>query len=252
MNMNFYDNLENHYDRMTRFQSRFPREKDVLINWVERYNFKSVLDVGCGTGIHSIVFALLGLDVTGTDMSDIMLHQARKHCEENNVKVSFVKSTMEELDGNLQGNYEAIFCLGNTFPHLLDEMSMNIALENFFNLLIPEGILVIQLLNYAKIYAAQNRIVGIHQDGNTEYIRFYDFHPELRFNILIINREGGAMSHRLESTGLYPYRKEELNSALGKIGFEHFEYYGNMEFLPFDENKSSDLIIVAKKGGSRT
>jgi SAM-dependent methyltransferase len=49
-----------------------------LIDWIlERAPGKRVVDLGCGTGIASRLFAARGCDVTGVDPSEDMLRQAR-------------------------------------------------------------------------------------------------------------------------------------------------------------------------------
>ncbi len=245
--MEFYENLENHYDRMTRFKERIKTEKSVLAKWVERYKFQSAIDVACGTGLHSILLAQMGIKTTGVDISETMLKQAGLHGKEFEGEVTWILSPMEELKKNLQGKYDALFCIGNSIPHILDAPSLEKTFNGFYDLLNPGGILVIQLLNYKKIYDTKNRIIGIHREKDTEYIRFYDFHPVLTFNILIVTWEGNKSNYKLQSTELYPYSKEELDMFLRKEGFKQFEYYGDMAFSPFDENNSSNLVLVAGK-----
>ncbi len=243
--MKFYENLENHYDRMTRFKERIKTEKSVLAKWVERYKFQSALDVACGTGLHSILLAQMGIKTTGVDISENMLKQAAIHGKELGGEVTWLLSSMEELKSKVQERYDSIFCIGNSIAHILDAPSLEKTFNGFYEILNPGGILVIQLLNYKKIY--DNRIVGIHREKDTEYIRFYDFHPVLTFNILIVTWEGNKSNYKIQSTELYPYRKEELDMFLRKVGFEQFEYYGDMAFSPFDENNSSNLVLVARK-----
>src|ERR1700758_1202712 len=43
---------------------------------------KTLLDLGCGTGIRSLEFARLGYTVCGIDQSSSMLATARQHLEE--------------------------------------------------------------------------------------------------------------------------------------------------------------------------
>lgn len=245
--MDFYENLEHHYDRMTRFKVRINKEKSILGQWVEKYKFQSLVDVACGTGLHAILLSKMGIKTTGVDISETMLRQADLHGRDMNAEVTWIKSSMEELKSNLNEKYDSLFCTGNSIPHILDKSSLKKTFKGFYDLLNPGGLLVIQLLNYKKIYDTKNRIVGIHREKDTEYIRFYDLYPALTFNILIINWNGDRAVHSIQSTELYPYRKEELESSLHREGFKEFEYYGDMVFSPFDENNSSNLVLTARK-----
>lgn len=50
---------------------------------------KSILDVGCGSGIYSVYFARQGARVTGLDFSPNMLSHARKNAAEEGCAVDF-------------------------------------------------------------------------------------------------------------------------------------------------------------------
>ena len=246
--MGFYEEIVSEYDSMTRFQERMQRETDMLKNWIERYQFHSAVDVACGTGIHAILLAQLGIQTVGADISEAMLAKAKLHAGELDIQLPWIQTPMEHARQHIEGQYDAVFCLGNSLPHLLTQPELDAAINSFFQLLSPHGILVIQLLNYSRILAEKNRIVGIHRQETTEYIRFYDFPPELiRFNLLTVHWRNGKATHTLNSTSLYPYRKHELEQALHQHGFSHFEYYGDMNFRPFEEQSSQNLVIVGKK-----
>ncbi len=246
--MGFYEEIAERYDEMTRFDERVQRETAIIKGWVEGYRFRSAVDVACGTGIHAIVLAQLGIPTVGADISEAMLEKARFHAEDRGVQVSWIQTAMQQARQNIEGEHEAVFCLGNTIPHLLTPEDLDVAISNFSQLLTPGGIVVIQLLNYHRIMREQNRIVGIHRQGSTEFIRFYDFyHSNIQFNILTIDWQNGKAAHRLSSTTLYPYQRHELERALSKHRFSEFECYGNMGFQSFDEHKSPNLVIVGRK-----
>ncbi len=246
--MGFYEKIAGEYDAMTRFHERMPRETEMLKGWFERYRFSSVADVACGTGIHAIILGKLGLRVVGADPSDAMLTQARVHAGESKAQVSWVRTSMEHARQHIEGEYDAVICVGNSFPHLLTSESFQSAVKNFHQLLSSGGIVVIQLLNYHRILTEQNRIVGIHRQETTEFIRFYDFLPDsIRFNILTIQWQDGKASHTLNSISLYPYQRHEIEQMLSQHGFGEYEYYGDMYFHPFEEDVSPNLVIVGKK-----
>ena len=248
--MGFYEEIAVYYDTMTRFQERLPGETAILKTWVERYQFRSVVDIACGTGLHAIILTQLGIRSVGADLSAVMLEMARAHAREMGVEPTWIQASMEQARYKIPGKYDAVFCLGNSLPHLLNQTTLLSAVKSFFSLLSPGGIATIQLLNYHRILAEQQRIIGIHRHGSTEFVRFYDFYPDrLRFNVLSIDWQNGTAVHTLNSTPLYPYQKDELESALATQGFGEFEYYGTMTFQPFEELSSPNLVLVARKNG---
>jgi glycine/sarcosine N-methyltransferase len=246
--MEFYNSIADHYDAMTRFHERMFKETARLNRWIDRYGFQSVLDAACGTGLHVIALASLGLRAVGADLSAAMLRQAERHAIELDVPVLWVQASMQQLRQQVEGEFDAVLCVGNSLPHLLEQTELEAALHNFYALLAPGGTLILQLLNYHRILAEQQRIVSIQRCGDDEFVRFYDFHRDrLMFNLLIMHWNDGVCEHSLHSTPLYPYQKDELVYELSQQAFTSFEYYGNMDFEPYAEQSSNDLVIVARK-----
>jgi len=244
----FYKALSPDYDRMTRFGDRLRAEQDMLSQWLKRYPFKSVVDVACGTGLHSIALKKLGVEVVGVDNSPEMLKQAEQNARLQNVAIKWLAAPMQNLKKYLKQSFDGLLCLGNSLPHLLSEEDLRRTLESFFALLNDGGRVVIQILNYSRILRDQERIVHISQEGDKQFIRFYDFiDPLIRFNLLTIHWQQQKASHQLISTELYPYRREELEKTLQQAGFTNLEYFGNMQFAPYDDRQSTNLVMVAEK-----
>ena len=241
----FYDSLADNYDNMTRFAQRFESEKATMEKWRQRFGFKKVLDVACGTGLHAIALAQLGLQVTAADLSEKMLQKARQHADEHGVKVRWIQGAMEELDRVVAESFDAIFCLGNSIPHLLTPEALERTVAVFTDRLNKGGILVVQLLNYHNILKSRERIINIRCDQDQNIVRFYDFdHPFLRFNILTFRCRDHKVEHQLHSTKLYPYGKEDFG-LLSKLGYHEINFYGNMNFDPWTEN-ARNLVVVGR------
>lgn len=58
---------------------------------------KTILDLGCGTGGHAIVFAKHGYKVTGIDRSEEMLKTARRKARKAGLKINFHRSSIQDL-----------------------------------------------------------------------------------------------------------------------------------------------------------
>ncbi|MEZ0324489.1 MAG: methyltransferase domain-containing protein [Fimbriimonas sp.] len=67
----------------------------------------SILDVGCGTGRHSIELARRGFQVTGLDLSSGMLDQARKNA--GSLPIEWVQADATDFD--LGSRFDAAICL---------------------------------------------------------------------------------------------------------------------------------------------
>ena len=242
----FYRGLAASYDGMTRFAERLPGERALLAEWRARHGFNRPLDAACGTGLHAIALAQLGLEVTGADLSPEMLAGARAHAAAEGVKIAWVEAAMEQLTGHVQGPFDALFCLGNSLPHLLDEEALATALAGFHQLLVPGGLLLLQLVNYEAVLAGQRRILALNRDGEREFIRFYDFgEPLLGFNILEIDWSQQPPRHRLQTTPLRPWRRAEVERAVETAGFGGIDIFGDLRRGEYATAKSPNLVVTA-------
>ena len=84
-------------------------EVDFLIRELEMPPGASVLDIGCGTGRHSVELARRGFKVTGIDISSGMLEQARKRAEAAQVNVTFHQADATCFTSDTQ--YDFVICL---------------------------------------------------------------------------------------------------------------------------------------------
>ncbi len=244
----FYQELAPYYDQMTRFGERYYGEQKLLKDWAEHYQFNSALDVACGTGLHTIILSALGIRVVGTDISQEMLNQAGLNASAAGENVSWLCSSMQDISRKTSQKFDAIFCLGNSLPHLLTAKDLQTTIQGFLQILNDPGILVIQMLNYDQILKDKKRIIGINREKNREFIRFYDFLENmLRFNILTVDWNENQPSPRLTSTLLYPYTQSEIDKILKQHGFSRIEYFGNLSFSKYDGNKSPNLVVVGRK-----
>jgi len=78
-----------------------------------------ILDVGCGTGRHVVELAKRGYRVTGIDISERMLREAQKRCEEESVSVKLIQA--DATDFEVEELYDACICLCEGAFGLLSE-----------------------------------------------------------------------------------------------------------------------------------
>jgi len=241
----FFDELASEYDQMIAFEKAVENKKMFLKNFIKP-EMKYAADLGCGSGVDSISLVSLGLKVTAFDPSVEMLEIAKKNIEKEKAKVTFHNRSIDSISEEFDNQFDLVISLGNTFANIGKEQLVK-SLQRCKKILKPQGILLIQILNYEKILSEKQRIVNITEGVDKYFIRFYDFvGTEIIFNILIFNKQKPS-EHKLISTKLFPYMLDDFHNAMNRVGFSEVEFFSDLEFTVFNKELSKDLIIRAIK-----
>ena len=244
----FYDSLANEYDEFTGFAERFDKERSIFQRLVQKYDVKIVLDAGSGTGFHSLLLAQLGLHVTATDISEQMLRQAKRNAEHMSVQIDTIQTSFQVMNESVHNKFDAVFCLGNTLPHVLTEEELIQSFKSFRETLNSGGRVFLQLLNYDRILNFRERILNVKEVNDKIFVRFYDYEGEsIVFNILTIQKSGGKMEHSLHSVRLFPWRSADIVRSLKDAEFINIEFFASMAMNIYDEKTSRDLVVIAQK-----
>ncbi|MGM0599227.1 MAG: class I SAM-dependent methyltransferase [Candidatus Rifleibacteriota bacterium] len=92
----FFQTVASNYDEEI-FTRDTQNEVDFLVKELDLKPGATILDIGCGTGRHSIELAKRGYKVTGVDFSSAMLAQAKSKAEKAQVKINFIESAAQDF-----------------------------------------------------------------------------------------------------------------------------------------------------------
>ena len=253
----FYDSLGTDYDRMVSWPARIAREEAFFQHLFAENDVRRVLDAACGTGMHAIEFARRGLRSAGADLSPAMIGRARENARATGVDVDLQAAAFGELAGRFNGPFDALTCLGNSLPHLIDDRSLAAALLDFASLLRPGGVLVIQNRNYDRLLRDRQRFMPLaareDTEGETLFLRMTDFPPaadtseSIEFTIVTLKKRGGTWNQTTRATPLRAIRRATIERALKGAGFSSLRIYGSFSLTPFDAPDAGDLVAIAKK-----
>lgn len=251
-----YEALAEDYDRFVNWSNRLEFELPFLEAQLRQFGAQRLLDVATGTGQHVIALAQRGYPAWGADASPAMIQRAAENAAAAGVQGDFRVAGFGALASAFteQLPFDALFCLGNSLPHVQDLADLQRALADFQACLRPGGLLLLQNRNFDAVLAQRQRWMEpqSYQEGGKTWIfmRFYDFEPDgmIKFNIVTMIREAnGSLQQRTTSTRLFPLRQAELTIALEKAGFESIEAYGGLDGSAFDITRSANLVITARR-----
>lgn len=244
-NNDFFNLIASDYDEMVSFAQSVEKKKEAFKSMNKPW-MKTAADLGCGTGADSIALASLGLEVTAFDPSFEMLEVAKGNVEKAKVKVTLHNKSVDSIAEDFNEQFDLVVSLGNTFANIEREQLLK-SLQRTKEILKPQGIILIQILNYEKILSKKQRIVNITKGADKFFIRFYDFvDDEITFNILIFNKEK-PFERKLISTKLFPHTQEDFDAVLKSIEFSKVEYCSDFNRTIFNNEESKDLIVIATK-----
>ena len=244
----FYDWLAPDYDDMTGFEKRFVQEGPFFRLLVDRYGIRNALDAGSGSGFHSLLLASLGVQVTAVDISAKMTTLLKEHAKAMELPVKTEEASFVSLPTVIHGQFDALFCMGNSLAHTLTTQGLSEALKSFVQVIRPGGILFIQNLNYDRILLHHNSVQSVKESKGVTFIRYYEYTGEtIRFNILKLKRETTGIVHELKTVELRPILRDNLLGLLTEIGFDDVKTYGGITLEEFQPDTSKDLVVLAKK-----
>ncbi len=269
-NKDYNDWLSKTYYAAVDTEDRLHHELPDLLKIFNKNNVKSVLDIGCGTGDHSIALADKGFTVIGIDRSREMIKEANirkaKLSQEAQKRVQFILGETIDVLLKMENTFDAMLFMGNTLSH--NQGKIKDLVKTCADYLSKSGIVIFQITNFDKVIKVKKRLLDFNfatiKDGvEREYafLEFYDFpnkkeHTILKtFAILRSDRDrwkwAGARNSVMEYTN-----KEIIKGILEKNGFSKTSFYGGFfdgkkwDYLfrkSFKSLESDWLNIVAKR-----
>jgi len=262
----FHDWLSRRYDIIIDQKARLSIEIPDLAEMFRKLNVKNVLDVGSGTGVHSIALAQEGFEALGIDRSSRMIYEAQEKIKSlpNKVqqRVKFISKDYKSLDTLLGKKFDAAIFMGSALAHIEDPQQ---ALQEVSKVLNDKAVIICQVTNYNKVIKVNKRFFAFDirkspyaEEREQAFLRFYDEKEEgfLTQNLSVFVRGSKKWAFRgMRSMKVYPLTKEKITVFLKKVKFLNIKYYGGdkgffYDYLfrkPFNPAKSDVLVVVAKR-----
>ena len=148
----FYDNLASQYDKLfLDWQATTQEQAHILDRIFTANSFDknaNILDCACGIGTQTIGLAAIGYNVTGSDISDGEIAEAKERAKKNNVSVSFEHANFCALSDTFSERFDIVIAMDNALPHMLTSNDLESAIKSIVNQIKDGGMFVASIRDY--------------------------------------------------------------------------------------------------------
>lgn len=245
-----FENYSQKYDNEN-FTRGTIGECDFIEQELKHDQASKIIDIGCGTGRHSIELTKRGYTITGIDLSDSMLAKAREKAAKECLTIEFLKHNAGNLPFEKEFDLAIMLCEGG-FPLMeTDEMNYEI-LRNVTKSLKSKGKLIFTTLNglFPLYHSVEEFCASGAEDGNATYrSNTFDLMTFRDHNITELEDDSGNKMV-LECNERY-YVPSEITWLLKSLGYGEIEIFGARlgRFSRNDNLTTEDfeMLVIAEK-----
>ena len=245
-----FENYSETYDKES-FTQGTAGECDFIEQELNYNKSLKILDVGCGTGRHSIELTKRGYSVTGIDFSESQLASARAKAEKQNFKIDFQIHDARNLPFNQEFDAAIMICEGG-FPLMeTDEMNFEI-LKSVTKSLKESSKFIFTTLNglFPLFNSIENFCAAVSKDDNATYHKnSFDLMTFRDHNITEFLDDNG-IKKTLECNERF-YVPPEITWLLKSLGYNKIEIFG-AKLGEFSRNhklttQDFEMLVIAEK-----
>lgn len=226
-------------------------ECDFIEKEIDYDNSLRILDIGCGTGRHTIELTKRGYTVVGVDLSDSQLERARQKASMENLHIHFQKHDARNLPFLHEFDLVIMLCEGGFSLMETDEMNYQI-LRNATNALKPKGKLIFTTLNalFPLFHSVKDFLNSNTKEGNAKSVNVSFDLMTFREQNTIHAEDDLGNKKELHCNERY-YSPSEITWLLKTLNFKTIDIFGAKlgAFSRNDELSTEDfeMLVIAEK-----
>lgn len=215
-----------------------------MISWLKLEPGAKVLDLCCGMGRHSLSLAEKGYDVTGMDLSDVLLKEAQN--EEGAENVNWVQGDMRELPF-ADGEFDAVVNLFTSFGYFKEDREHLRVLQEIRRVLRPGGRYIIDFMNPPHVERHLKPFTEREEEGLKieERRKIEDGYVKKHITIIPENKQDGGEPREYDER-VKLYTLDEFTCLLAEAELEIDEVRGDYDEKRYKPD-SPRMIFVGKR-----
>lgn len=243
-----FENYANKYEEEAFTQGTIG-ECDFIEEEINHLKNIKILDIGCGTGRHSIELVKRGYSVTGIDLSESLLERAKEKAKEQGQEISFQLGDARNLNFAQEFDLVIMLCEG-AFPLMeTDEMNFKI-LENAAKSLNSRGKLIFTTLNgLFPIFHSVKEFVNAGSEKGVSSKNTFDL-MTFRDHSAYETEDDSGKKMSLKCNERY-YIPAEITWLLKSVGFKKIDIAGAKLGAFSRKNKLTtedfEMLVIAEK-----
>jgi 2-polyprenyl-3-methyl-5-hydroxy-6-metoxy-1,4-benzoquinol methylase len=213
---------------------------DLLISHLQPLPGSTMLDVACGKGRHSIQLANIGFDVTGIDLSEESIEEALQSESET---LHFYRHDMR-LPFWINF-YDYAFNFFTSFGYFKTQREHDNAIRTIAQSVKPDGYFVMDYLNAA--FAETHTIPQTEKEIEGVKFIITKWFDDTHFYKKIIVEDASLDEPLIFTEKVAKFSLEQFTTMFARQGLHIEEVYGDYSLAKYDAEKSSRLIMIARK-----
>jgi len=196
-----------------------------------------VLDLACGRGRHARWFAAKGLRITGADISEESIAEARIAVPEAEFLVHDMRDALS------RERFEGICCLFTSLGYFDDLADDQRVMDAVSAMLVPGGRFVLDFMNTPLVLRELVETEAITAGGLT-----FQVQRKVEGEVLVkrISVDDAGCSHAFEER-VQALMPSQIEAMVVKAGLEVVDRTDGPDPLPFDPDRSARFVLWARK-----
>jgi len=233
----------------------YSAECDFLESIFSKYSNKpieAILDLGCGTGGHSLILAEKGHEITGVDISEEMLEIAEAKAKNRGINIKFIRGDLRDI--NIGKKFDAVISMFAVISYQITNEDLISAFKAALRHLKRNGLFIFDVWFGPAILTQKpsERFKVIKKD-NERIIRFatpildiLNHTVEVKYKVIRLSKDK-VLDETDEVHTVRFLFPQEIKFISNMIGFKILEFCPFMELGKILTEKDWNMTVIVTK-----